>query len=309
MTDKSSSSELVSEDTCPDSEQISFENELANINSASLAVKENINYVTPYAFGVSPEIYGLPLARPRKRAMAMSIDVVVVIMLTHVSHILLFGLFAGLFLNAARHLKKQAKNAIFRKLLRLVGSICLLIFLASGLSYLISPDSNPRPEGAPTISVNFYEDSESGDEAQTKKETSSETDNPRGEDSTVQSIESEKPESDDSDTEFWSVLERELKNFGISFGWAAFYFSVTLGWFSGQTIGKRILGIKVIKQDGCDLNLWDAFGRYGGYGAGFATGLMGFLQVYWDPNRQAIQDKISGTLVIDLSGHRINIDS
>ena len=40
------------------------------------------------------------------------------------------------------------------------------------------------------------------------------------------------------------------------------------------------------------------FGRYGGYGAGFATGLLGFLQVYWDPNRQAIQDKISATVVI-----------
>ncbi len=42
----------------------------------------------------------------------------------------------------------------------------------------------------------------------------------------------------------------------------------------------------------------DCFGRYGGYGAGFATGLLGFLQVYWDPNRQAIQDKISATVVI-----------
>jgi hypothetical protein len=44
--------------------------------------------------------------------------------------------------------------------------------------------------------------------------------------------------------------------------------------------------------------LLDCFGRYGGYGAGFATGLLGFLQIYWDPNRQAIQDKISATVVI-----------
>jgi hypothetical protein len=28
--------------------------------------------------------------------------------------------------------------------------------------------------------------------------------------------------------------------------------------------------------------------------------LSGFLQVYWDPNRQAIQDKISETLVINI---------
>jgi uncharacterized RDD family membrane protein YckC len=47
--------------------------------------------------------------------------------------------------------------------------------------------------------------------------------------------------------------------------------------------------------------LWDSFGRYGGYGAGLATGLLGFIQIYWDPNRQAIHDKISATIVIDVT--------
>ena len=32
--------------------------------------------------------------------------------------------------------------------------------------------------------------------------------------------------------------------------------------------------------------------------AGFATGLLGFAQVFWDANRQAIHDRISGTVVI-----------
>lgn len=53
-----------------------------------------------------------------------------------------------------------------------------------------------------------------------------------------------------------------------------------------------------MKLDGSDFSLWDSFGRYGGYGAGFATGLLGFIQVFWDSNRQAIQDKISETVVI-----------
>tara|TARA_R110000772_G_scaffold97392_17_gene196691 strand:+ start:1656 stop:2951 length:1296 start_codon:yes stop_codon:yes gene_type:complete len=91
---------------------------------------------------------------------------------------------------------------------------------------------------------------------------------------------------------------------GLGFGWAAFYFSIFTAWWTGQTPGKRLLGIRVIKLDGSSLNLWESFGRYGGYGAGFATGLLGFLQIYWDPNRQAIQDKISETLVIDLRKHR-----
>ena len=68
------------------------------------------------------------------------------------------------------------------------------------------------------------------------------------------------------------------------------------------------MGIKIIKLDGKALNLWESFGRYGGYGAGLATGLLGFLQIYWDPNRQAIQDKISETLVIDMRKPRVNVE-
>jgi len=85
---------------------------------------------------------------------------------------------------------------------------------------------------------------------------------------------------------------------GLGFGWAAFYFTVLTAWWNGQTPGKRLFAIKVCKLDGSGLNLWESFGRYGGYGAGLATGLLGFLQIFWDPNRQGIQDKISETLVI-----------
>ncbi|ABL99716.1 RDD family protein [Shewanella amazonensis] len=95
-----------------------------------------------------------------------------------------------------------------------------------------------------------------------------------------------------------------LNDLGLGFGWAAFYFTVFTAWFDGQTLGKKLLGIRVISLDGSKLGLWAAFGRYGGYGAGFATGLLGFLQVCWDANRQAIQDKISSTVVIDLTKPR-----
>jgi len=92
-----------------------------------------------------------------------------------------------------------------------------------------------------------------------------------------------------------------MSDLGLSLGWAALYFSVFTAWWRGQTIGKRIVGIEVVKLDGNYPSLWESFGRYGGYGAGFATGLLGFLQIYWDPNRQAIQDKISETLVLRLT--------
>ena len=43
-----------------------------------------------------------------------------------------------------------------------------------------------------------------------------------------------------------------------------------------------------------------SFGRYGGYAAGMATGGLGFAQVLWDANRQAVQDKLAHTVVVDL---------
>jgi hypothetical protein len=89
-----------------------------------------------------------------------------------------------------------------------------------------------------------------------------------------------------------------LADLGISFGWAVAYFTVFISWNNGQTLGKRLLGIRVVQLDNKPLSLWGAFGRQGGYSAGFATGLLGFAQIYWDPNRQAVQDKLADTLVL-----------
>lgn len=108
----------------------------------------------------------------------------------------------------------------------------------------------------------------------------------------------------------YSIVEQVkslASEFGLGFGWAVFYFTVLTAWLNGQTIGKKLMGIKVIKLDGSTLTLWESFGRYGGYGAGLATGLTGFLQIYWDANRQAIHDKISETLVIDTKRNKIKL--
>jgi len=95
-----------------------------------------------------------------------------------------------------------------------------------------------------------------------------------------------------------SWVKGAMSDLGLGLAWAALYFSVFTAWSNGQTIGKKICSIKVVRLDNKTLTLWESFNRYGGYGAGFATGLLGFLQLYWDPNRQAIQDKISETLVL-----------
>ena len=101
-----------------------------------------------------------------------------------------------------------------------------------------------------------------------------------------------------------------IQDLGLGFGWAAVYFTLFSLLWRGQTPGKKVCNIRVVALNGEPLCLLDCFGRYGGYGAGFATGLLGFLQVYWDPNRQAIQDKISATVVIQGSVKQIvNIET
>jgi hypothetical protein len=96
----------------------------------------------------------------------------------------------------------------------------------------------------------------------------------------------------------FSWLAGLVDDLGLGFGWAALYTTVLLSATNGQTLGKRLLGIRVRRLDGQPLNWWVAFERAGGYAAGFATGLLGFAQVYWDANRQCIHDRIVGTVVV-----------
>ena len=88
-----------------------------------------------------------------------------------------------------------------------------------------------------------------------------------------------------------------IESLGFGMGWWTMYFAVLMPWMKGQTPGKRVMGIRVVRLDGQPVTWWHAFERAGGYAAGLATGTLGFAQIYWDPNRQAIHDKIAGTVV------------
>jgi len=95
-----------------------------------------------------------------------------------------------------------------------------------------------------------------------------------------------------------SILLSWLDDLGIGIGWTGLYFTAFTAAWKGQTPGKKLLRVRVLRLDGLPMTLWASFERYGGYAAGFFTGLLGFAQVLWDRNRQAIQDKISETVVI-----------
>lgn len=92
----------------------------------------------------------------------------------------------------------------------------------------------------------------------------------------------------------WGALD----DLGLGLGWLGIYFTASLALWRGRTPGKRLLGIRVVRIDGDPLTTWDAFSRFGGYAASVLTGLLGFAQLLWDPNRQALHDRIAGTVVI-----------
>ncbi|MCE9787890.1 RDD family protein [Shewanella chilikensis] len=166
-----------------------------------------------------------------------------------------------------------------------------------------------KPEPVATLNAQTNVQANAKTDAQANAQANAKTDAqakpaPTEDDSRLEAEEDEQEEEAQYSLLAWA--KGMLNDLGLGFGWAAFYFTLFTAWFDGQTLGKKIMRVRVIALGGGKLSLWDAFGRYGGYGAGFATGLLGFLQIFWDANRQAIQDKISATVVIDLSKPRMS---
>jgi uncharacterized RDD family membrane protein YckC len=85
---------------------------------------------------------------------------------------------------------------------------------------------------------------------------------------------------------------------GLGFGWAGLYFTIFLAYWGGRTPGKRLMRIRVVRLDGKPIGVWVSFNRFGGYAASVFTGLLGFFEMFWDRNRQALQDRIAQTVVM-----------
>lgn len=97
---------------------------------------------------------------------------------------------------------------------------------------------------------------------------------------------------------FRSFLTNALDDLGVGFGWLAVYFTAFLAMWRGQTPGKRLFRIRVMRLDGQPLGWWMSFERFGGYAASASVGLLGFAQILWDRNRQGLHDKACETVVI-----------
>lgn len=66
----------------------------------------------------------------------------------------------------------------------------------------------------------------------------------------------------------------------------------------GRTLGKLVLGLRVVRTDGTPLGFSRAFLRYLGYMIALIPFGLGVLWVAWDDQKQGWHDKIAGTFVI-----------
>lgn len=79
-----------------------------------------------------------------------------------------------------------------------------------------------------------------------------------------------------------------------------FYFSFWPA-VSGQTIGKLMMGIRIVSLDGERLNAGRAFLRWAGYLLGAVLFMLGFLWAVVDPNRMGWHDHLARTMVVNES--------
>jgi uncharacterized RDD family membrane protein YckC len=248
-------------------------------------IEENKNYVTAYAFTVNDSLIGKALARPARRFWSMLLDIIVVGSLTLMStSVMAACIMAVSIIGSTKARKKDARDgtsSLAPRVLSIAAVISGLFLVVSLFVWWLSSGSV----------LDLITD-QSGDQIVLSQA-----------DIEKESEDSEESLEDKGEQKLSVVtwMQAALTDLGIGFGWAALYFSAFTAWFNGQTLGKMLFRIRVIKIDGKELTLWESFERYGGYSAGLATGLLGFLQVIWDPNRQAIHDKISETVVIDLT--------
>lgn len=83
--------------------------------------------------------------------------------------------------------------------------------------------------------------------------------------------------------------------------WAGLYtiayhlFFTTL---TGQTVGKALLGLRIVTIHGKRLSLWRSILRLAGLFISISTIFLGILWVIVDNRRQGLHDKIAGTFVI-----------
>jgi uncharacterized RDD family membrane protein YckC len=95
------------------------------------------------------------------------------------------------------------------------------------------------------------------------------------------------------------MSEKRFKILKIFIGFIpVIYFTLITYFTNGLTIGKRILGIRIVSLHNQKLSILHCFERSLGYIVSAIILGIGFIQVFWHPNRMTLHDKIAETIVV-----------
>ncbi len=263
-------------------------------------------WVSAEHLNVTPELLGAPLAPHGRRVAAIVVDAALIGVLSSTG---MFWSVAGIGALAVQ-LRRRAtpKRPVWRSVLMWVALVWLtIVAFAHGAEWI--KHHADRASIAAALSGDDDDDdvAASAPAPATVAPSASAASNVTlaSQAARIRSLEAQLAESRKHVALPWrDAALRRLHRLGLSFGWAIAYFTLLPTWWRGRTVGKRLFGLRVVELTGKPLGLMSSFGRYGGYAAGLATGGMGFLQVLWDPNRQAVEDKLAHTVVIDERGPR-----
>ena len=258
--------------------------------------------VTPEHLNVAPGLLGVPLARPRQRLLAITIDVLVVALLSNLGNL---WLLAGVALPAWMHLRGRERAPLPARHRRIGWALAAVLMALGAQQAWVALGERPLAERLRFDRTPADEDAQDLAEAASQLASAPALSAQRSDAARIALLEAElalarQPKPFDLKAQL-SVWAHEV---GLGLGWTIAYFSLLPAWWNGQTLGKRLFGLRVVELTGKPMTALLAFKRYGGYAAGMATGFFGFLQVLWDPNRQAIQDKTAHTVVIDVRRQR-----
>lgn len=84
----------------------------------------------------------------------------------------------------------------------------------------------------------------------------------------------------------------------VSVALAVSYFGLSTYLGKGRTIGKYLLGIRVVSLVHSHMSLWHSIERALGYAASSLEAGFGFFQFFTHPNRQTVHDRIAETIVV-----------
>lgn len=275
------------------------------------ALRERQRWITPEPLNLAPELVGQPLATPVRRAWAMGVDLAVVGLLTGISGAWLWlglGLVLLQLRNRPRHAPPSRRQWVGWAAVALIALLALdeardrvsawftpapAARTAAASAAPADEDEEDSPAAAPVpvasgASAAPPSDAERIAQLQTQLEAA------QREARRARRALAEKP------TGVREYVARFLDDLGAGLGWGIVYFSLLPAWWGGQTVGKKLLRLRVVELTGKPMTVMRSLKRYGGYAAGLATGGLGFLQILWDPNRQGLHDKAAHTAVLDL---------